>query len=173
MSHPIPSACKLPSFTWQISTHLSRLSSDITSTAVFPGSPRRGILPPGFLARLLIYTISRTFPWSLCVYLFIYYTTVFESSAPVILPHSVCAWHTVHSINDHEWILKPVCWSSCLSATGSNVISWICNSFYIMKRKYRQDPTYMHFFRKMEYNPGAQWWSVYCYFNEDHVLRNQ
>lgn len=92
MSHPIPSACKLPSFTWQTSTHLSRLSSNITSTAVFPGSPRRGILPPGLLARLLIYTISRTFPWSLCMCQFIYYTAVFESNAPLILPYSVCAW---------------------------------------------------------------------------------
>lgn len=153
MRCPIPSACKWPPFTWQISTLLSRLSSNITSTAVFPASPRRGIFPPGFLARLLIYAISRTFPWSLCVYQFIY--NVFESNTPLILSYSLCAWNSLHPINDHKWILKPVRWSSCLSAAGSNVIYWMCNSFYIMKRKSSKTALLHIVFRRMEYNPGA------------------
>lgn len=110
-----------------------------------PRVSQESIIPPRFLAWLLIYTISKTLTYKLSVYIFHHWTDMWESNVILSPPFLIAGLTCRHTINDHVWTLKPVRYSSFLSAMDGNVIGCTCDSFYIMKRKPSQDPTYMPF----------------------------
>lgn len=109
-----------------------------------PDSPKGGIIPPGFLTQLLIYTMSKILPWCLLsVYILRCYTDLMH---PCLI---VCLAHSRHSINDLERIWKPICRRSFLSAMGSNT-SWLCMQQLLYHKEKIQSRLHLHgCFRRM------------------------
>lgn len=94
-----------------------------------PRVSQESIIPPRFLAWLLIYTISETLTCKLSVYIFHHWTDMLESNVIPGPPFLIAGLtHSRHTINDHVWTLKPVRYSSFLSAMDGNVIGCACDT---------------------------------------------